>query len=417
MALTILICGSGDIGSAVAHRLFQAGYYAALHDRPRADHSRRGMAFVDALFDGVATLEGVTGWYAADPQTVTARLMDHEKIPISDIDFDLLRLQIRPDVLVDARIRKHIAPEAQLDLAPVTIGLGAGFEAGNHVRIAIETAWGNDLGVARWSGSTRGLCSEPRMLGGAGRERFVYAPHAGCFRTAHELGEFMTRGAQIGTLEDTAVCAPLTGTLRGLSHDDADVQTGSKIIEIDPRENAPKPFGLGERPRAIAEGVFRALRADAAAQSNFFRFETEMERTLLFIPMSIRLKLDTAGLKVSLKQWRRLPEPIRRTALEMPCELAPEVETYRDYLTRVVFYYTEEAVTLVPVAEPVWRDDAIVPAAISKAALAHGLKPIALERWRKLTLLQRYALTKLSREGHTRNLPAAWTEFGLECQS
>jgi xanthine dehydrogenase accessory factor len=414
MTLSILIRGSGDVGSAVAHRLFQAGYRVVLHDRPCPSHSRRGMAFVDALFDRVSILEGVKGWYAADPQEVMRLLMDHEAIPVSDVEFDSLLSEIRPDILVDARMCKRMVPEAQLDLAPVTIGLGPGFEAGNHVRIAVETAPGGDLGAARWDGRTRDLCGEPCMLGDAGRERFVYVPHAGSFWTSRELGESVTKGVQIGTLGGTAVYAPLTGILRGLSHNGAEAQAGSKIIEIDPRENAPQPFGLGERHRAIAEGVFQALQTDAAAQSNFFGFETRMERTLILIPMSIRLKLDTVGLKLSLKQWRQLPEPIRRTALEMPCELAPQVEAYRTYLTHMASYYTQETVEQVHRAEPVWRDDAVIPAAIPRAALDHGLTPISLEGWRRLTTLERYALIKLSREGHTRNLPAAWNEFGLQ---
>lgn len=417
MELTILIRGSGDVGSAVAHRLFLAGYHVVLHDLQRPSHSRRGMAFVDALYAGVAILEGVTGRYAADPQKVTDLLMYHEGIPVSDTEFGSLLSESQPDILVDARMRKGMAPEAQLDLAPVTFGLGPGFEAGHHVRIAIETAWGDDLGTARWHGSTRNLCGEPCVLGGAGRERFVYAPRAGQFRTSRELGEYVTRGDQIGALENTALHAPLTGIIRGLSHNGAEVRAGSKIIEIDPREHAPQPFGLGDRPRAIAEGVFQALQADAAAKSHFFGFETDMERRLLCIPMSVRLKLDMVGLKVSLKQWQKLPEPVRRTALEMPCELSPQVEAYRAYLTRMAFYYTEEAIEPARLAEPVWCDEDAVPAAITEAASAHGLTAITLGRWRQLTVLQRYALTKLSREGHTRNLPVAWVELSLERRS
>ncbi len=414
MELTVLIRGSGDVGSAVAHRLFEEGYRVALHDRPRPSHCRRGMAFVDALFDGAPTLEGVAGYYAADPQKVTALLMNGEGVPISDAAFDRLHSEIRPDILVDARMCKRNPPEGQLDLAPVTIGLGPGFEAGNHARVAIETARSDDLGAPRWSGSTRPVCGEPCMLGNTGRERFVYAPHAGRFRTSRELGEFVTKGVQVGALEDTALYAPLGGVLRGLSHDGAEVEPGSKIIEIDPRENAPQPFGLGERPRTIAEGLFRALRADAAARSNFFGFETDAERALVLIPMCVRLKLDTVGLKLSLKQWQRLPEPVRRAALEMPCESTAQGEAYRAYLTQMATCYAGDTVEAMRVGEPAWCNPAAIPEAIPKAASTHQLTPITLEGWRRLTSLQRFALIKLSREGHTRNLPAAWNEFGLE---
>ncbi|GAB4450066.1 MAG: hypothetical protein Fur0044_45620 [Anaerolineae bacterium] len=59
MAGRVLVRGSGDIGSAVAHVLFRAGYAVAIHDIPQPTATRRKMAFTDAIFDGRARLEGV----------------------------------------------------------------------------------------------------------------------------------------------------------------------------------------------------------------------------------------------------------------------------------------------------------------------------------------------------------------------
>lgn len=50
---TVLVRGIGDVGSAVAHRLFQAGY-VMIHDVRQPSATRRGMAFTDAVFDGRA---------------------------------------------------------------------------------------------------------------------------------------------------------------------------------------------------------------------------------------------------------------------------------------------------------------------------------------------------------------------------
>ena len=59
MALRALVRGVGDIGSAVAHRLFLAGYAVAVHDGEQPTTTRRRMAFADAIFDGRTTLDGV----------------------------------------------------------------------------------------------------------------------------------------------------------------------------------------------------------------------------------------------------------------------------------------------------------------------------------------------------------------------
>jgi xanthine dehydrogenase accessory factor len=57
---SVLVRGVGDVGSAVAVVLFRAGYAVALHDEAAPTAPRRGMAFVDAVFDGRATLDGLT---------------------------------------------------------------------------------------------------------------------------------------------------------------------------------------------------------------------------------------------------------------------------------------------------------------------------------------------------------------------
>jgi len=55
VAVCVLVRGVGDIGSAVAHRLFTAGCEVIIHDDPQPATTRRGMAFADAIFDGWQT--------------------------------------------------------------------------------------------------------------------------------------------------------------------------------------------------------------------------------------------------------------------------------------------------------------------------------------------------------------------------
>jgi xanthine dehydrogenase accessory factor len=66
MALTVVVRGVGDVGSAVAHRLFVEGYAVVIQDGPTPSTTRRGMAFADAVFDGTAILESVHAMRADD---------------------------------------------------------------------------------------------------------------------------------------------------------------------------------------------------------------------------------------------------------------------------------------------------------------------------------------------------------------
>ncbi len=112
-----------------------------------------------------------------------------------------------------------------------------------------------------WHGPTRALAGEPRLLGGHGRDRYVYAPATGTFRTAHQIGDDVAAGNAVASIDDLPVMAPLSGCLRGLCRDGVPVATGTKVIEVDPRGGAAIVTGIGERPRQIADGVLAAIQA------------------------------------------------------------------------------------------------------------------------------------------------------------
>ena len=169
-------------------------------------------------------------------------------------------------VVVDARMRKREIPEQRRGIAPLTIGLGPNFVAGGNVDLAIETSWGEHLGEVIAVDPTLPLGGEPRPIGGVARARFVYAPNAGRFDTAMQIGDRVEKGAVVATVDGTALCAPISGTIRGLTRDGVDVAIRAKVIEVDPRGDSAAAFGLGERPRRIAEGVFKALARTFAAE-------------------------------------------------------------------------------------------------------------------------------------------------------
>ena len=72
---TVIIRSCVDVGSAVAHCLFGAAYRVLIHDDPRPAHTRRGMAFTDALFEHKSQLAGpdVTSAHETDEVTSTPR--------------------------------------------------------------------------------------------------------------------------------------------------------------------------------------------------------------------------------------------------------------------------------------------------------------------------------------------------------
>ncbi len=255
----MLVRGSGDVGSAVAHLLLRSGYGVVLHDVEQPTAPRRGMAFADAIFDGACDLAGVRARRVDDIVALSDGAGESADVCVTTAGLGFLLAAVQPAVLVDARMRKRDEPEAQMDLAPLTIGLGPGFVAGETTHLAIETQWGASLGAVVTTGTTRPLAGEPRSFEGHGRDRFVYAPAAGVLRTAAAIGDRVAAGDVVATIGEAQLVAPLGGIVRGLTHDGVPVTRGLKVLEVDPRGDASKVVGIGERPRRIAAGVLRAL--------------------------------------------------------------------------------------------------------------------------------------------------------------
>lgn len=255
----VLVRGSGDVGSGVAHRLFSSGDAVVIHEVALPAAPRRGMAFTDAVFDGECELAGVTARRVDELADLAAALAERSAVPVTTLDLAAVLSATQPDVLIDARMRKRTQPERQLELAPLTIGLGPNFVAGETTHLAIETIWGDDLGRVISSGPTQALTGEPRSFAGHARDRFVYAPVAGVLRTAALVGQLVRRGEAVATIEREELSAPLDGILRGLTHDGVPVEVGTKVVEVDPRGELQAVIGLGSRPRRIAEGVLAAI--------------------------------------------------------------------------------------------------------------------------------------------------------------
>jgi len=255
----ILVRGSGDVASAVAHRLFRAGYAVLMHESPQPSATRRKMAFCDAVFDGSAWLEGVEGRRIDDLPDLLAALDAHQFIPLTVAGFEWILKEVSPAVLVDARMRKHSQPETQLGLAPLTLGLGPGFVAAQTVDLVIETECGPDLGRVIQTGAAAALKGEPVSMAGHARDRYIYAPLEGIFRTSLQIADPVRQGQVVAHIGDQPLLAPLDGILRGLTRDGVPVALKTKVVEVDPRGEAAQVSGIAERPAKIAQGVLTAL--------------------------------------------------------------------------------------------------------------------------------------------------------------
>ena len=261
----VLVIGGGDVGSAIACRLFGLGVRVLLSERESSPHARRGMAFTDALFEGHSQLCGVEACRQVDIAGVEECWQRNAAIPVVTLPERLLTAAIHFDVIVEATMRRNHVPPDLRGAAPLVIGLGPGYAPGRNCHVAIETQWGAQMGEVLRDRPAAERSGGPRPLAGIARERFALSPCAGVWRTHAQLGERVVAGQPVGDITGQVLAAPITGHLRGLARDGVAVLAGQRLVEVDPRDE-PQIFGLGERPDAIARGVMRAMGfTDAAA--------------------------------------------------------------------------------------------------------------------------------------------------------
>ena len=150
----------------------------------------------------------------------------------------------------------------------------------------------------------------------------------------------------------------------------------------------------------------------------FFKFEADFVASLRCIPMQVRFKLDTCGVKLKLHQWSLFNAGDRQALVDRPCTTPPEVQTYHDFLHAVICERSGETATDLAVdVSPPWTVVTAIPESVLiKVRSVH--QTLSLVQWETLSPLQRFALIKLSRSNHenTNFLPAL-EEFGCVKES
>jgi hypothetical protein len=152
-----------------------------------------------------------------------------------------------------------------------------------------------------------------------------------------------------------------------------------------------------------------------STSSDIFQFEKDFAGALYCIPMAVRRKLDLCGVKVSLKQWNRFALEEREQMVAQGCETADEVDDYGRYVMRVIENRTAEPAKLLARDDGAeWNDTKHAPQRVVDYSIERGVDPPTPAQWAGLTALQRFAIFKLTRPGHSNeNFLPAMREFGL----
>lgn len=269
----LIICrGGGDLATGIVHRLFRAGFQVLVLETDSPAAIRRQVSFSEAVYDGTATVEGVTAERIASADRASVNhVLEKGRVPLLvDPEGSSIPL-LKPDIVVDAIIAKKNLGTAK-EMAPLVIGVGPGFTAGEDVDLVVESMRGHNLARIFTTGSALPNTGIPGNIGGFTKERVLHAEAAGYMKNIRQIGDIVEKGEEIARIyekmtEDgtfsgsyVSVEASISGIIRGLIREGYHFQKGFKIADIDPRESElSNCFTISDKARSIGGSVLEAV--------------------------------------------------------------------------------------------------------------------------------------------------------------
>jgi len=198
----------------VAVRLFRAGFSVMILEVEQPTVIRLPVSFARAIYEGKVMVEEVEAvlipsWEKAED------IIKKGKIPVLIDSRGSCIEKLFPTVIIDAILAKRNLGTRK-DQAPLVIGLGPGFTAGEDVDVVIETKRGHYLGRVYYQGQAVPDTGVPGEVGGESKRRLLRAPTEGKIVPLHQIGDLVKAGEIIAEVEGVTLNAEISGVLRGL---------------------------------------------------------------------------------------------------------------------------------------------------------------------------------------------------------
>ena len=266
--MKVVIRGGGDLATGVAEVLYQSGFKILILDIEKPSSIRRSVCFSEAIYDGIIQVENIICKKVENENDIE-KCWNEKIIPIMVDEKGEIIKKIKPDVVVDSIIAKKNLGTTK-EMAPITVALGDGFEAGKDVDIVIETMRGHNLGRIITSGRAMKNTGIPGEIKGVSKDRVIYSLANGRFSSVKKIGDTVQKDEIIGYVGDVEIRGKISGVLRGIIREGYEVTENMKIGDIDPRiEEKNNCFTISDKARSLGGAVLRAI---------MFRLKEEREK-------------------------------------------------------------------------------------------------------------------------------------------
>ena len=251
----VVVRGAGDLATGCILRLVRAGFRVVALEVAEPSAIRRTVSLSEAMYEGRACVEGLEAWRC---EALPATWAPGDPVPILLDPEGRCLEHLRPVALVDAILAKRNLG-TRLDMAPVVVALGPGFEAGRDAHAVVETNRGHDLGRVLLAGCAEPNTGVPGLIAGRGGERVIHAPVAGPVEPCCAISDFVKTGDPVLRIQGVTATAAIDGVVRGLIRPGFVAKAGLKVADVDPRGLREHCFTVSDKARAIASGVLEAI--------------------------------------------------------------------------------------------------------------------------------------------------------------
>lgn len=255
--MLVVIRGAGDLATGIALRLWRARVQVIMTEIEQPTAIRRTVCFSQAIVHGEAVVEGVTAKRAGSVKEAL-QCLEAGVIPVLADSEGTCIPELKPDAVVDAILAKRNLGTSITD-APVVVGVGPGFTAGEDCHAVVETMRGHYLGRAIYNGSAIPNTGIPGLIGGFAGERVLRAPGDGVFHQLLDIGAQVKMGDIAGIVNGEPMVCTLDGVLRGILADGTPVHKGMKAGDIDPRCAIDHCYCASDKALAVGGGVLEAI--------------------------------------------------------------------------------------------------------------------------------------------------------------
>ncbi|MCH4887800.1 EF2563 family selenium-dependent molybdenum hydroxylase system protein [Acidaminobacter sp. JC074] len=257
MKYKVLVRGGGDLASAVIQKFYRTGFNLVVSELPTPIVVRRTVSFCNAVYEGTFSVEGIKAVHIESCDEID-KCHQEGSIPVLTVDEALIKEAFQPHIFVDATLSKKQV-DYHIGDYQIMIGLGPEIEAGVNVDTVIETCRGHDLGRLITNGFAKKNTSIPGFIDGYAKERVLRAPCSGKVESKYEIGDSVSKGDRIMTIDGQPVYAKIDGIIRGLIHPSITATKGLKVGDVDPRGKLDYCYSISDKGRNIAGAVLEAV--------------------------------------------------------------------------------------------------------------------------------------------------------------